>query len=50
MKTNKHGLKMIGLKAATSSTKKASPYGKHIQISYDLSNGKIYAAAHNINL
>ena len=51
MKVNTHGLKMIGLKAASGETKGISycsgQYsGQYVQIGYDLDEGRVYADWH----
>nr|DAM21485.1 MAG TPA: hypothetical protein [Caudoviricetes sp.] len=47
MKVNTHGLKMIGLKAASGETQGISYYsGQYVQISYDLDEGRVYADWH----
>lgn len=47
MKINKHGLKMVGLKAASGETVNWEfNSGGHVQISYNMVTGEIYTDVH----
>lgn len=45
-----HGIKIIGLKTAAGESKKCDYYGLHLDLGYDLSDGRLYTSEyHNCN-
>lgn len=47
MKTDTHGLKMVGLRKASGYTENFSAYsGKYVQVSYDTATGEVLATFH----
>ena len=42
-----HGIKIIGLKAAAGESKKCDYYGLHLDLGYDLSDGRLYTSEYH---